>query len=486
MYTLPILLAAFLLSMVIIRLATPVAIKLGLVDKPGGHKLHEAHTPLVGGIAIFLCVGLAWWLAPNLGLGSMNSILLAAGGLLFATGLVDDRFPLSVKLRFGVQIIAAGLLVYSQVVLVDLGYLLSSQLFVLGLLGAPLTLFATVGAINALNMIDGVDGLAGSVSFVSFGLLLIVAFFSYSQIQVLLILCILGGLGGFLVFNMPWKGRARASIFMGDAGSTLLGFLLAYLLISLSQGQGSDEQRGMAPVVALWIFAVPLLDTVGVMVRRIWMKRSPFAADRGHIHHLFLDAGFRVRQAVLLIAFLQLVMGAIGLAGYYLGVPDMLSLLAFMMIFTGYIYLISRPWRIVPHFRTLHQRSGLTVRGVQHVYVGNLGEGSACSEMEALLGEQYAFELYQARAHSGSTMLTYALVDAGESDHVKALLAHIEKNRSVLANPVINQYIPRDARNDRRESSQLTSHGPQRRKERRAGRARLIYRSQEGQVEAAS
>lgn len=492
MFWVPVFLAALMMSLVTVLVARPVALKYGLVDKPGGHKLHEHHTPLVGGLAIFLSVALAWMLAPLLGMGSMNAIFAAACGLLFAIGLIDDHVQLSVKLRFAIQIVAALLLVYSDVLLLDLGYLLPDQLVILGVLAIPLTVFAVVGAINALNMIDGIDGMCGLVSFASFSLLLFVAFTSGSQVQVLLLLCVLGGVGGFLVFNMPIPGRARASIFMGDAGSTLLGFLLAYLLISLSQG----EQRAMSPVVALWIFAVPLMDTLGVMLRRVWLKKSPFAADRGHIHHLLTDAGFRVRQTVVCMSALQLVLGATGLAAYYLGVPDAASLAAFFLLFAAYVYLISRPWRIVPRFRSLHSKTGLTVAGVKHVYVGMLNPVTAMADIEALLGgSKYsrAFEIHQGNSEGeGVASTAYALVNARETDNVPELLACLRRNlvrmqhqgagSAATADLVVRQYIPRKLENDRRYTVQSDEGGGNvsyaRRQERRAQRHRLVYRSE--------
>lgn len=489
MYSGVVFLSSFLMSVATIYAAIPVAVRIGLVDKPGGHKLHEDHVPLVGGIAIFLSVFLAWFLAPRLGLASMNSVFVAAGGLLFATGLLDDRFRLSVRLRFAVQIVAALLLVYSNVVLHDLGCLFSDEVFVLGMFGIPLTVFATVGAINALNMIDGVDGLAGLVSSVCFALLLVVAYASGSQIQILLILCVLGAVSGFLLFNMPRAGKGKASVFMGDAGSTSLGFLLAYLLISLSQG---GPQRAMSPVTALWIFAIPLIDTLGVMLRRMWLKKSPFCADRGHIHHLLLDAGFRVRQAVLLIAALQLLLGAVGMAAFYLGVPDIVSLLAFLLVFAGYAYLISRPWRVVPRFRELHRKTGLTVQGVRHVYVGNLDSASAVADVEALLGERryaHAFEIYHAGERDGGNRCTYALINAGETDNVRALVSHLKNNlaringhvesvASNLAGTVVRQFIIRKPQNDRRCAERPVRDGRQPRVERRAFISRLVYNSE--------
>jgi len=485
MYSGPVFLSSFLMSVAIIYAAMPVAVRIGLVDKPGGHKLHEDHVPLVGGLAIFMSVGFAWVLVLTLGLGSMNSIFVAAGGLLFGVGLVDDRIQLSVRFRFAVQIVAALLLVYSQVVLHDVGRLVSDQRFELGVLAVPVTVFAIVGAINALNMIDGVDGLAGLVSLVSLSLLAFVSFVSDNQIQLVISLCTVGSVAGFLVFNMPWGSRDKAQIFMGDAGSTLLGFLLAYLLISLSQG----KHQAISPVTALWLFAIPLLDTVGVALRRVWLGKSPFSADRGHIHHLLLDAGFRVRHAVACIASLQLVFGLAGLAGYYLGLPEGAMMAAFLGLGAGYIYLISRPWRIVPRLRALHRRSGLTIQGVRHVYVGNLGRDTALAEIQALLGESvndYPFEIYRCGS-SGADVSTYALIDAGTADKVRLLLRQLRRGLSsmrpvdipatAVSSTTIRQYIIRNQQNDPRIANRPSRAAIATQGERRRSIPRLIFRS---------
>lgn len=484
MYTIPVLLAAFLTSVFAIYIVKPIAVRIGLVDKPGGHKAHDAHVPLVGGLAIFLAVGLAWVLAPRLGLSTINSVFAAAGGLLFFVGLLDDRLQLSVRIRFAVQIVAAGLLIYSNVVIVDVGYLFGDEPFALGWFAIPVTVFATVGAINALNMIDGMDGLAGCVSLVSFTLLTVVAFMGSNLLQILILLCVLGGLLGFLVFNMPWPGRSRAHIFMGDAGSTLLGFLLAFSLIVLSQGQ----QRAMAPVTALWIFAVPLLDTLGVMLRRVWLGRSPFAADRGHIHHLLLDAGFRVRHAVVLIAAFQGVCGAVGLALDVGGAPELLSLCLFVALFSVYAFLISRPWRIVPRIRSMQHKSGWVAQGVAHVYIAGLSPTSAITDMYTLMGARagsWGFELY--RLGDDAQAPVFALVDPGHVDKVGDALTNLKfrlakKQRTghegLLGITELRQFRPRSASNDRRGNGDAREDS-RRRHDRRRAVPRLFYRSEE-------
>ena len=477
-------LSAFMVSVVAITLSTPIAIKVGLVDKPGGHKLHEDHTPLVGGVAIYLSIFLAWILMPLLGIATINTIFVAASGLLFSVGLIDDRIELSVKIRLAMQIVAALMLIYSKVVLKDFGYIVSDELFTLGILAVPLTVFATVGVINAMNMIDGIDGLAGSLSFTCLTLLWVVAYVAASKVQMLLILCLMGAVCGFLLFNMRWKGRDKAHVFMGDAGSTLLGFLFAFLFISMSQG----EQRAMSPVTALWIFAIPLMDTISVMLRRIWQKKSPFSPDRRHLHHLLLDSGFLIQHAVLLIASIQLMLGLVGLTLYFLNIPDSVSFIAFLTLFFCYAYLIGRPRRIVSRLRTLHRRTELTVKGVRHIFVGDLNSDTAVADIETLLGDKkhdYKFEIFERKEPVSGENFIFAVIDANKTDNIKQLVSKIKKVNFSMPNQKtvdikkrsIRQYIIRDQKNDRRCRAQQVKGSDRRQNERRSNDVRSIYRS---------
>lgn len=473
-------LGAFFSGALLILLLRPLAARIGLVDRPGGHKIHDDHIPLVGGFAIYAGLLLAWLIGPQLGLGTMNTLLVAASGLLFAIGLVDDRFQLSVRLRLLMQVAAGLLLVYSNVVLNDLGSLLPGEPVQLGPFAVAFTIFATVGTINAMNMLDGVDGLAGLVSFVVLGLLAYAAAVSHSSVQLLLTLTVMGGVAGFLTFNMRHKGRERASVFMGDAGSTLLGFVFAYLLISLSQG----EHRAIHPVTALWLFAVPLMDTVGIMLRRIWLGKSPFSADRGHLHHLLMDGGFRMCQAVLLIAGIQLVLGALGLAAQHAGVPDYVSFGVFLAAFAGYAYLIIRPWRAVPKLRSLHRRLDLAARDADQVFIGNLSPDTARLEVQNLLREariERPFELYERIDPETGEASAFALIDAGSPRALKPLVRDLRRAHARIyrrGRPdergiVIRQLFPRAERNDRRSARRDPTKVDQRRRDRR-GECRLL------------
>ena len=157
-----------------------------------------------------------------------------------------------------------------------------------------------------------------------------------------MILLLIAVVAGFLYLNLQFPWRSRAQVFMGNAGSMFLGLTLAFLLVSLSQG----ENRAMAPVTALWLLAIPLIDTVSMMLRRSINGRSPFAADREHYHHILVHAGFTVSQALLVIIGLASALAGIGLIGLYLDVPERVLFYAFLGLFGLHFVVLMRAWSV--------------------------------------------------------------------------------------------------------------------------------------------
>ena len=151
-------------------------------------------------------------------------------------------------------------------------------------------------------MIDGVDGLSGSVSFVTLLFIATVAFIADDRHNLMLTTALIGGVLGFLYFNLRYRKQRYARVFLGDNGSMLLGLLFAWLFVDLTQG----SNPAMTPVTAIWLFSVPLMDTVSVMLRRFWLGKSPFSPDRHHLHHLMQRAGFRVSEIVFIIVLLHI------------------------------------------------------------------------------------------------------------------------------------------------------------------------------------
>lgn len=306
-----------------------VAPKLQLIAEPGDHRLHQQATPMVGGIAIYLGLMLGLVLVD----GSFAR-LLPSLFIMCAVGLLDDRYKLPSWCRFIAQGLAAYLVIeLCNIQLVDLGLLFNSNDRVLlsPYWSIGLTVFACIGVINAINMSDGLDGLAGSLVFI---VLLALLFMGHSSVG--LILIALGSVAGFLFWNIR-LGRDSAAVFMGDAGSTMLGLLIASLLIQYSQAE-----HGMYSVTALWLLALPLIDAVAVLIVRPLRGRSPFSADRMHYHHQFLDRGWSVNTVLLVSCLLQLLFISIGILLLHFRVAEHVQLYAFLMLFCAYLMRLYR------------------------------------------------------------------------------------------------------------------------------------------------
>ncbi|MEX0871194.1 MAG: MraY family glycosyltransferase, partial [Aquisalimonadaceae bacterium] len=156
---------------------------------------------------------------------------------------------------------------------------------------------------------------------------------------------------GFLIFNARHPWRSRASVFLGDAGSMVLGFALAWFAAKISQ----NVAMVISPVSLAWILALPVVDTVSLMVRRIGKGRSPLAPDREHLHHVFRRAGFSSGATTLLLITLNLILGAVGVFGAMLGVPDTLLFIGFLLLFPCHYYFVRHAWKSARMLRNLQQ-----------------------------------------------------------------------------------------------------------------------------------
>jgi undecaprenyl-phosphate alpha-N-acetylglucosaminyl 1-phosphatetransferase len=315
----------------------------GLVDHPGGRKVHRDPTPLTGGVALLITLGLMMLFLSS---GNLFVQGLAMGGLLmFLVGLIDDYRPLPATVRFLAQIVACMvIIVYADVRLDDFGRLLWDFQFTLGWFSIPVTVFSALGVINSFNMIDGMDGLAGTLFLVAaIGMALLAGIALQVNIHMLLLVA-LSAVFGYLLLNARFPWNAKARVFMGDSGSTLLGFFLAWCLISLGNDHNESGHRAFMPMTAVWLFAVPLLDTTTVMWRRIKAGKSPFDADQHHLHHAFLRAGFTVGQTWWGMTALAMTFAAIGLSFELTGAPDYLSFWTFMVVAFAFRHYIRQTW----------------------------------------------------------------------------------------------------------------------------------------------
>ncbi|QQG30553.1 UDP-N-acetylglucosamine--undecaprenyl-phosphate N-acetylglucosaminephosphotransferase [Pectobacterium carotovorum] len=347
----------FLSAFAALFLARKVAIKVGLVDKPNIRKKHKGHIPLVGGVSIYLALWVLYVLQPNW-LPDFSLYMVCATALL-AVGVLDDRFDLPVLPRVGLQAGVAGLMMYAGLYLETLGHVLFGYELFLGIFGYTVTLFAVWGAINAFNMVDGIDGLLGALSCVTFGALAIVFYLGGHNELALWSACLLAATLPYIFLNLGIVWGSKFKVFMGDAGSTLIGFTVIWLLTLATQG----ENAVIRPVTALWLIAIPLMDMVTIMVRRVRRGDSPFKPDREHLHHILMRAGLTPHQALVAILLVAMLFSAIGILSERIGIAESIMLSVFLMVFCGYFWMISRIWRVLTWFRktTRDPHSAVTI-----------------------------------------------------------------------------------------------------------------------------
>jgi UDP-GlcNAc:undecaprenyl-phosphate GlcNAc-1-phosphate transferase len=338
--------ASFSLCLLAMFALRPLAIAVNLIDRPGGRKSHVGEVPVVGGLGMLLGMVLGMGLVPLSDL--MAGTLLAAGAMLVTVGLIDDRFGLSPWIRLGVQLVAAVLLVVGAgAVVATLGAPFGEEIVLEGTLSYAFTVFIIVAAINAFNMLDGMDGLAGALAMVALASLAILARDGGIVAALSASLVIMGAVGAFLVSNLPIRLNRDVRCFMGDSGSTLLGFSVAWLCIVVSQGPAPAAK----PITMLWIVALPLYELSWTVIRRTIRGISPFKPDNGHLHHLVLQSGFGVRGAFVLFVVLAVLLASFGLAIDWLGISDSWSftlLVVAGVLIVRLLYRVELVWKLIP------------------------------------------------------------------------------------------------------------------------------------------
>jgi UDP-GlcNAc:undecaprenyl-phosphate GlcNAc-1-phosphate transferase len=325
-------LTAFAATFFLVVILNPLAFKTGLMDHPGHRKHHANPTPLTGGLAVYLAI-LVTLFIHDIDLPNKSAYIFSAT-ILVCIGLVDDYKPVSFKVRILAQI-AVGLLMtqIADIKIVDLGDLWNFGNYELGVFATAFTIFALVGGINAFNMADGIDGLVGGLTLIAISTVALLAWIYEDWVLLNYCIIFIAAIIVFLIFNLRIFGRASTKIFLGDTGSTLFGFIVSLLLIYISQG----EDRLITPVTVLWVLAIPLIDSVSTMVRRIANGRSPFFPDREHFHHILPLTGLNNRQTLLVILASSLGLTLVGItASLVFHVPDGILLALFLCVFTGH------------------------------------------------------------------------------------------------------------------------------------------------------
>jgi UDP-GlcNAc:undecaprenyl-phosphate GlcNAc-1-phosphate transferase len=299
-----------------------------VLDVPGGRKAHSAVMPRVGGMAMMAGVALAmlFWMPRD---DPRIPAYLLGAGVIFLFGVWDDRADLPPAIKLAGQLIGTLIVALLGDVHFEAVTLVERHLIPTWI-GVPLTVLFIMGVTNAINLADGLDGLAGGTTLLSAAAMSILAHVSGNRGVEIAGLALCGALLGFLRFN-TWPAR----VFMGDAGSQFLGFSLAVLALLVTQG---DAQPFSAAVPVMFL-GLPIVDTVTVMARRLREGRSPFSADRNHLHHKLLGLGFDHHEAVAVIYTLQ---AAFFVAGWLVRYePDTLILGAFVLMAASMVTLLA-------------------------------------------------------------------------------------------------------------------------------------------------
>jgi len=288
---------AFVLTLIFIPPVIFMVKRFKLFDRPNARKEHTIPTPTFGGISIFagMMVSLLFWFQFNNHPSIINFFLSMI--LLFGVGIMDDLKDLAARYKLVIEVGVASLLAVSGIRITSFGGLFGiSELHIIA--QYLITVVTIVGITNAFNLIDGIDGLAGGLGFMSLVTLGIFLTISKDLNYAMIAFALAGALLGFLYFNFN-----PAKIFMGDTGSLVLGFIIAVLCVQLMK-INSIRPVSVVPniyVFTLGIVMIPVFDTLRVFGTRIWKGRSPFSADKTHIHHLITNKGFTHAFAARLI-----------------------------------------------------------------------------------------------------------------------------------------------------------------------------------------
>lgn len=295
-------------TLVILIIGPRLANKLDLFDVPDNeNKKHVASVPLVGGVAIFgaLILGLLAVDRPEK-LDVLMLCLFSLSGI----GVIDDKFNIAIRLRIAAQVICSFLMIFAgNVIVADLGVLFGRETQIPDAVGFIFTVLVVLIVVNSVNMSDGIDGNAAGHVMIA---LFLIGFAQYLYVGEVRrpewLSALTASIFMFWMVNLSFTPIKK--VFMGDAGSIPLGFVIAWLCIDFSQGPG----RSLHPVMALWTLVVPIFDVIGVSVVRLMSGRSPFLGDRLHIHHLLPQLlGINDRATLGLLLFLNLILGVVGI-----------------------------------------------------------------------------------------------------------------------------------------------------------------------------
>jgi len=333
------LLLAFILAMALTMALIPALMRragaMHVLDEPAERKVHGRPMPRVGGIA--MAVGVAVPLLLWLDLDWLTAAYLASALIVLLFGVWDDRATLSPGLKFLGQLIAVHIVVLVGGVEIH-SVTFASRVELPELIAAPLTVLVLLGVTNAINLSDGLDGLAGGTTFLCCAAIALLSYGTDQAFVATVAVVVMGGLLGFLRYN-----SYPARVFMGDGGSQFLGFTVGVLAVLLTQ----NESLPFSAALPLLLLGLPILDTLTVIAIRLREGRSPFSADKNHLHHRLLGRGFEHFEAVGVIYLLQ---GVLFLLAWQLRYHSDVTIVAVFLGFAATLLLVlfaaeRRGWR---------------------------------------------------------------------------------------------------------------------------------------------
>ncbi|MBC7960744.1 MAG: undecaprenyl/decaprenyl-phosphate alpha-N-acetylglucosaminyl 1-phosphate transferase [Vallitaleaceae bacterium] len=338
---------AYFVTMGITPLSKRFAFRIGAVAVPNERSMHKEPMPLAGGTAIVLGFAVTvTLLAPIMkGFEIQNYIGLIIGGILITVvGLLDDVYNLNARIKLSFQILAALIVVFSGTTINIVSWPWApGGVLQLGAMSKLITVIWIIGLTNAVNLIDGLDGLATGVSAIASLCMMFISILYGEPIVVLLTATLAGSCMGFLPHNFN-----PAKIFMGDTGSTFLGFTLAVISINGLL----KTYTALTIVIAVVILALPIFDTAFTILRRLINRQPVMKADRGHLHHRLVDKGYSHRRAVLTLYGIS---GGFGIAGILFAMNDT-KFASSVIVFMGLVWIADS---IISHLRKKRKENRL-------------------------------------------------------------------------------------------------------------------------------
>lgn len=320
-------LTLLVINLLLILILHNLAFKLNLIDFPNSRKIHQGEIPLVGGIAIYatIIIGVLLTKNPN----PINFIVFTSA-IVVIIGILDDIINIDFKIRFFCQFLASLIILAKGIYITDLSFINMQQSQILIYFFIPFTILAVLGLTNAMNFIDGIDGLSSLLFLKSLIILIILINLENPNYNPNFLYLLFISIIPFIIFNLGLFKNYK--IFLGDSGSTFLGFILAWMLIYYTQ----ISVYKISPIIVVWIAPLIVFDFFGVFISRIINRSNPFIPDNNHLHFILLKK-YNKTIVLLLMLIISFSISIIGLLiHYFLGMYPSLFLFLLLLI----IYLL--------------------------------------------------------------------------------------------------------------------------------------------------